>query len=109
MSSYFPDTTLSQPNRLITYASLVSQQALHLASQVVHLWEDGILELRMIPHPGILRANSAHRRIQFVEQLVAKTRGDLGAITPVDRVFLRHHHAAGLLNRCPNRRPIVGR
>src|SRR5882724_1038841 len=76
----------------------VGQQPFGFARQVVDLRQDGVLQLRMIAHPGVEGANAAHGRIQAIEKLVGDARGNFGAVTEGDAVLVRHQNAAGLFD-----------
>src|SRR3954453_9375972 len=68
---------------------LKRQQTLCLARNIAHLRQYLIFELRVVGDPRIKGGNAADGRIEIRKQLVGGTRGDLRAIAPGERVFMR--------------------
>src|SRR5437773_3884076 len=77
---------------------LVSQEPFGGVCDVIDLRQDGILQPRMISHPGIERTDAAHWSVEAIEQLVGDACGNLGTVAPGHAVLMCHEHAAGFFH-----------
>ena len=66
------------------------------------------LERRVVADEDVGGADAPDRRVEGSEQLVGDARGDLGAVAPGQRVFVRHERAAGLPTDARDRVPVDG-
>jgi len=89
-------------------ACLEGGQVGHGAVEVLGLWEDGVLELRLVGDKGIHGGDAANRGVEIVEELIADTRGDLGSIAPGEHVLVRDDDARGLADALGDGLPVVG-
>src|ERR1700689_4154153 len=63
-------------------AALILRKLRHCPVQILRLWQNLVLQDRLIGDEGVLRGYALHRSIQLVEQLVGDARRDLGPIAP---------------------------
>src|SRR6185369_7357264 len=82
-------------------------QLKHCLQDVVGLWEDDVLEHRLIGNKSVLSGDAADRRVQVEEQFVGDAGGDFCAVTPAQHVFVNHEYTAGLLYGRGDRLPVV--
>src|SRR5665213_565058 len=98
---------VSFPVRKISLTLLVLCQLQHGPVQVLRLGQNRVLQHRLIGAECIHRCHPPNRSIQPVEQLFTDAGGDLCAIAPAQRVFMRDDHLAGLLHRLRNCIPVI--
>src|SRR5229473_6625459 len=76
----------------------IFQQLLHGRRDVAGLWQDHVLELRLICAESIHRGNAPDRGVQILKKFIGNARRDFRAISPAQRVFVSHDNPVGLSN-----------
>jgi len=88
---------------------LVLQQPFGFPDQIIYLRENLVCELWVIAYRGVQRGYPAHRRVHRSEEFVRDARGHFRAVSPGEAVFMRDHHAIGLLYRSADGLTILWR
>ena len=83
-----------------TQRASVGKQFADGGGQTAALWKDFVLEFRLVGAEGVHRRNAPHGSVQFIKKLVGDARGNFGAVTPREHVFVGDNHAI----RFPNGR-----
>src|SRR2546423_9657694 len=108
-SSYTSPVVPEKKNsRLYARAALERMQLAHRLSEILHLGQDEILEIGSVAHERVGRRHALHGRVEPGETLVGDAGGDLRAVAPRERVFVRHQHLVGLTDQSRDRPPVHG-
>src|SRR6266487_5325727 len=75
-------------------------QLTHRLREILHLWQDVVLEGGRVPDEGVGGGDALDRRVEPREALIGDPGSDLGAVAPGEGVFVRDDH----LVRLPDRR-----
>src|SRR5439155_120007 len=81
-------------------------QLAHRLREILHLWQDEILERRSVADESVGRRHPLHWGVEPCEALVRDLRGDLGAIAPGQSILVGHEHPARLLQRRGDRSEV---
>src|SRR2546423_15068148 len=109
-SSYTSPVAPEKKNsRLYARAALERMQQAHRLSEILYLRQDEILEIGRVAHEGVGRGHGFAGLVEPGEALVAEPGGDLRAVAPRERVFVRDQHFVGLPDRRRDRLPVHGR
>src|SRR5689334_12351533 len=105
MSPVTPDRKKS---RLYATAgeSLERMQLAHGLREVLHLWQDVVLEIGRVGDERVGGCDALHGRVQPGEALIGEAGRDFGTVSPRTRVLVRHDDSVRLLDRRCNRVPI---
>src|SRR5256885_8263220 len=106
-SSYTSPVAPDRKNsRLYARVALERMEFAHREREVLHLGQDEILEIGGVAHERVGRRHALHGRVEPGERLVGEPGGDLRAVAPRERVFVRDQHLVGLPDRCRDRVPV---
>src|SRR5260370_28176714 len=96
-SSYTRPVAPDKKNsRLYARAALERMQLAQRGDEILHLWQDEILEARSVADERVGRGHPLHGRVEPGEALVGEPRPDLGAVAPREGILVGDEHLPGL-------------
>src|ERR1051325_9543993 len=89
--------------------ALETDDVLDRLADRIDLRQGRILETWRVAYVSVRRRDSLYRCVQPAKAIVGHPGGDLGAVSPGDRILIDDDDAAGLPDRCVHRFVVPGR
>src|SRR5438874_6114676 len=92
---------------VIFISSSITMQLRNRRQYIRHLRQNRVFQLRRVGDEGVERGDAADGSVEVFEEFAGDARGDFGAVTPRQRVFVSNDHPRSFLHRRGDCVPIV--